>query len=181
MATALDKSLDDVSFSVFCVFPTRCSDGQPGCQQIISSRPRTGRRRPHRGPRATNGVTKMGGAVGAARARYADVVPTANGNRALAVAPFPAAQPDATKIIVSNLPTDVNEAQIRVSASTAVVIKYPMTHHPAVHRNCLFRLSDLFVKLTFITTLKETRRDLHPQHSPAKGTETRLLPNITID
>src|SRR5258708_28101573 len=29
MATALDKSLDDVSFSVFCVFPTRCSDGQP--------------------------------------------------------------------------------------------------------------------------------------------------------
>jgi len=110
MATALDKSLDD----------------------IISSRPKTGRRRLHRGARAANNAVKPGSAAGVARARYSDVVPTANGNRVVALAPTPAAQPDATKIIVSNLPTDVNEAQIReLFVSTVGPLREVNLHYDA--------------------------------------------------
>lgn len=57
------------------------------------------------------------GAAGA-RARYAGAVPAADGNRVTTAPTTSAApvQPDATKILISNLPTDVNEPQVRVRA-----------------------------------------------------------------
>ncbi|KAF8342869.1 uncharacterized protein EI90DRAFT_2903455 [Cantharellus anzutake] len=111
MATALDKSLDD----------------------IISSRPKNGRRRPNRNPRtAGTGGAKTGGAAGATRARYAGAVPTANGNRVVAPASLVNIQPDATKIIVSNLPRDVNESQIKeLFASTVGPLREVNLHYDA--------------------------------------------------
>ncbi|KAF9513158.1 hypothetical protein BS47DRAFT_1372591 [Hydnum rufescens UP504] len=98
MATALDKSLDD----------------------IISSRPR-GRRGARRSARGPAAATAAEAPVTSARARYAGAVPAANGNRVVsAPAATPVVQADATKIIVSNLPFDVNEHQIKELFSSTV-------------------------------------------------------------
>jgi hypothetical protein len=64
---------------------------------------------------ATENTGAAKGAAGA-RARYTGAVPAADGNR-VTTAPIPSATPaqaDATKILVSNLPTDVNESQVKV-------------------------------------------------------------------
>lgn len=87
-------------------------------QQIAASRPR-GRRnaRGGRPARAAAGsaAAPTGPAKGAARERYATAVPAANGNRAVTTAAPAAPGGDSTKILVSNLPFDVNEPQIKVS------------------------------------------------------------------
>ena len=86
-STTLDKPLDDT----------------------ISLQPK-GHRHSHHGECIANGPTKTAGAAHAACARYVDGVPA---NCAVMVAPVPTVQPNATKSIVSDLPTDINESQIR--------------------------------------------------------------------
>jgi len=81
----MDKSLDD----------------------IIASRPKGVRRSGGRGRSARAQVLGSAGTAPAARARYATTVPSSN-NKVAATPTQPA-----DKIIVSNLPPDVNEAQIK--------------------------------------------------------------------
>lgn len=80
-----------------------------------------GGRRSRRGARTVAGTAPAAAGVAkpaaSARARYAGAVPAANGNRAAAAPTAAAAAPsqaDATKILVSNLPADVNESQVKV-------------------------------------------------------------------
>ncbi|GHJ84389.1 hypothetical protein NliqN6_0791 [Naganishia liquefaciens] len=74
--------------------------------------------------RAANKNTKRGGgaggrrgaaasAAGGARARYAGNVPAARGVQQQAAAPLSQATKDSLKIIISNLPTDVDEAAVK--------------------------------------------------------------------
>ncbi|KZT37485.1 hypothetical protein SISSUDRAFT_987590 [Sistotremastrum suecicum HHB10207 ss-3] len=86
----MDKSLDD----------------------IIKSKPRNHRRG---GARVNALGTSAAGANPSTRARYAGAVPLANGASAVT----PATQAS-DKIIVSNLPLDVNEAQIKELFSSTV-------------------------------------------------------------
>jgi len=90
--------------------------------EIISSKPKNLRRGARRGPRGaaigSNG-TGAAPAAAAARDRYSGSTPAANG-RSPAPAAAAASGPTATKIIVSNLPIDVNEAQIRDLFSSTV-------------------------------------------------------------
>jgi len=84
----MDKSLDD----------------------IISTRPKGNRKSgSRRSPRAQ--VLGSAGPGPAARARYAAATPAPNNNKSPASRPAPTQTAD--KIIVSNLPYDVNEAQIK--------------------------------------------------------------------
>jgi hypothetical protein len=68
-----------------------------------------------RGGAAAGGAKRGGAAAGGARARYAGNVPAARGVQQQAVAPLSQATRDSLKIIISNLPTDVDEAAVRVS------------------------------------------------------------------
>jgi len=85
-------------------------------EQIAAARRTT--RKPRRGARGiARGVVDDSPAVKGAtgvRARYAGPVPTANGNRVTTpTTAAPPLQTEATKILVSNLPIDVNEPQVR--------------------------------------------------------------------
>jgi len=92
---------------------------------IIKNKPK---RRPGRGGR--RGGSVRGSTAGnanpnagsAARARYSGAAPASNGavQHALATPAAGTKQPDSTKIIVSNLPQDVNEAQIKELFSSTV-------------------------------------------------------------
>ncbi|EJD51141.1 hypothetical protein AURDEDRAFT_111799 [Auricularia subglabra TFB-10046 SS5] len=100
MSSALDKSLDD----------------------MIVDKKRN--RAPRRG-RSTRGSTGTTGAVAGAtaRTRYSGILPSSNGNIAAKQAAAAAqvqSSAGAEKIIVSNLPPDVNEAQIKELFSTTV-------------------------------------------------------------
>lgn len=86
--------------------------------QIIAAKPRTRR---GRGPRS-GGAGGAGGAgaaagSGGARARYAGAAPksasTKQSTRAAAPVPAKPITADATKIIISNLPSDVTDAAVR--------------------------------------------------------------------
>lgn len=79
--------------------------------KIISTRPKGNRKSgSRRSPRAQ--VLGSAGPGPAARARYAAATPAPNNNKSPASRPAPTQTAD--KIIVSNLPYDVNEAQIKV-------------------------------------------------------------------
>jgi THO complex subunit 4 len=95
-AMAIDRSLDD----------------------IIAAKPKNFRRGTRKGPRAAALGSHASGTpnAAAARARYSGATPAANN----ATQPTPGNGPSATKIIVSNLPADVNETQIRDLFSTTV-------------------------------------------------------------
>lgn len=114
--SALDQSLDQVRVFIHVgVASHNLSLMRP---QLAAARRVT--RKPRRGARSVAGgaADSAGAAKGAAgaRARYTGTIPAADGNR---VTTAPAAsgtpvQADATKILVSNLPADVNEPQVRV-------------------------------------------------------------------
>jgi len=84
--------------------------------QLIASKPRRGRGgRSGRGRSGAGSATADASGAGGARARYSGSAPRSSGSRAPA-APAPAAKPltaDAIKIIISNLPADVTEPQVR--------------------------------------------------------------------
>lgn len=91
----------------------------PTSLQLAAASRRKGRGgRRSGGPRTVDGATATNGAAkpaGNARTRYAGAVPAANGNRAAPAAPVAAPlQADATRILISNLPHDVTEPQIKV-------------------------------------------------------------------
>ncbi|KDQ09596.1 hypothetical protein BOTBODRAFT_116889 [Botryobasidium botryosum FD-172 SS1] len=99
---AIDKSLDDVSV-FFSLVSSTCPDSP---KQIISTnKPKRNNRPRNSAPARTNAPNS------AARQRYAGAVPAQNVPAAAPVAN--ARQGSSTKIIVSNLPADVNEAQIK--------------------------------------------------------------------
>lgn len=75
--------------------------------QIIASRPRGGRRGSTRRTSAKSQVLGNAGTPPTTRARAAPAVANAKTSAAT--------QPSADKIIVSNLPNDVNEVQVKVS------------------------------------------------------------------
>ena len=77
--------------------------------QIIAARPRGIRRQ---AGRKSTGKTQVLGNAGPAPATRARAVPASNG--AKVVTPAATQQPSADKIIVSNLPADVNELQVKV-------------------------------------------------------------------
>jgi len=105
MAT-LDKSLDD----------------------IISAK--TKGRRGRRGPRGSGTASPaIAPSSKDARGRYAGAVPAANGNRVVSAPLQTAVQGDATKIIVSNLPFDVSEIQIKELFATTVGPTREVTLH----------------------------------------------------
>lgn len=86
--------------------------------QIIASRPKTSRggRGGRRGAGATRtprAAAPAAGAASNARARYAGAAPGSASAK-----PLQATQAEAVKVIISNLPTDVDEAQIRVRSPT---------------------------------------------------------------
>ncbi|KAJ9108101.1 hypothetical protein QFC19_002566 [Naganishia cerealis] len=86
-------------------------DIDKGLDEIITSR-KTASKNARRGGAAAGG-RRGGAAAGGARARYAGNVPAARGAQQQAVAPLSQATRDSFKIIISNLPTDVDEAAVR--------------------------------------------------------------------
>ncbi|KAI0754386.1 hypothetical protein C8Q80DRAFT_1138759 [Daedaleopsis nitida] len=104
----MDKSLDD----------------------IIASRPRGIRRS---NPRRNSGKTQVLGNAGTAPATRARAVPASNGAKAV---PAAATQQPADKIIVSNLPPDVNEMQVKeLFHSTVGPLKDVNLHYDAQGRS----------------------------------------------
>jgi len=92
--------------------------------EIISTRPRNPRRGTSRRGAARAEVLGKTGTAPSARARYSNTVPAANGAKATTAAPS-----NADKIIVSNLPPDVNEAQIKELFGTTVGPTKEVTLH----------------------------------------------------
>ena len=88
------------------------------CGQIIKSNPRRGRGSGRRGGGARKEILGTKAAV---------PTPAQKARRAPVVATTPAAPQVAEKIIVSNLPVDVNEQQIRVSASILTCLTGSLT------------------------------------------------------
>ena len=77
--------------------------------QIIATRPKGIRKS---NPRRNSGKAQVLGTTNTAPATRARAVPASNGAK---VVPAANTQQPADKIIVSNLPTDVNEVQVKVS------------------------------------------------------------------
>ena len=87
--------------------------------QIIATRPKGIRRS---NPRRNSGKAQVLGNTNTAPATRARAVPASNGAKTVAPA---ASQQPADKIIVSNLPPDVNEAQVKVSHTLGHVNQTP--------------------------------------------------------
>lgn len=84
--------------------------------QIIATRPRGIRRT---NPRRNSGKAQVLGSAGTPPATRARAVPASNGAKSV---PAAATQQPADKIIVSNLPPDVNELQVKVRACLVSVV-----------------------------------------------------------
>ncbi|KAJ9120909.1 hypothetical protein QFC22_002844 [Naganishia vaughanmartiniae] len=87
-------------------------DIDKGLDEIMATRKTANKSK--RGGAAAGGAKRGGAAAGGARARYAGNVPVARGAQQQAVAPLSQATRDSLKIIISNLPTDVDEAAVRI-------------------------------------------------------------------
>jgi len=146
---------------------------------------RQGTRKPRRGARivAGGGAENTRAAKGAAgaRARYAGAVPAADGNRvnSAPTAPAAPAQADATKILISNLPTDVNEPQVKVRSPDFKGSRQTLTLI-IVNRNYSLQLSAQLAKSPSLTTPKGVPKVLPPLRSAGVEMRTRHLPN-TMD
>jgi THO complex subunit 4 len=90
--------------------------------QIISTRPRNPRRGTNRRGAARAEVLGKTGASPSTRARYAGALPAANGAKAATTSS------NADKIIISNLPDDVNETQIKVCLRLTTYISLSASH-----------------------------------------------------
>ncbi|KAI0762505.1 hypothetical protein C8Q74DRAFT_1290579 [Fomes fomentarius] len=98
--------------------------------EIISARPRGIRRS---NPRRNSGKAQVLGSAGTAPATRARAVPASNGVKTVPVA---ATQQPADKIIVSNLPPDVNETQVKeLFHSTVGPLKDVTLHYDAQGRS----------------------------------------------
>ncbi|KAJ9092040.1 hypothetical protein QFC21_007020 [Naganishia friedmannii] len=87
-------------------------DIDKGLDEIMATR-KTANKSKRGGAAGAGGAKRGGAAAGGARARYAGNVPVARGVQQQAVAPLSQATRDSLKIIISNLPTDVDEAAVR--------------------------------------------------------------------
>lgn len=101
----MDKSLDEVR-RVFARHYPRLT---VATQIIATTRPKGIRKS---NPRRNSGKAQVLGTANSAPAARARAVPASNGAKTV---PAPTSQQPADKIIVSNLPIDVNELQVRVS------------------------------------------------------------------
>lgn len=112
------------------------------CHQIIASKPRARRGRGPRAAGAGRGAAE-GAAAGGARARYSGSAPSSKGARAPAQPAAPAIE--SSKIIISNLPADVNEAAIRdlmqstVGPTKSVLMAYTATGKSTGVSTVIFR------------------------------------------
>ncbi len=111
----MDKSLDEVR-RVFVWY--RHSRLTVATQIIATARPKGIRKS---NPRRNSGKAQVLGTANAAPAARARAVPASNGARTV---PAPTSQQPSDKIIVSNLPPDVNELQVKVSRLFAHVSKH---------------------------------------------------------
>ncbi|EGO03927.1 hypothetical protein SERLA73DRAFT_175623 [Serpula lacrymans var. lacrymans S7.3] len=102
--------------------------------EIISTRPKGIRRATGRRGSAKTQVLGTGGASPSTRARHANNAPVVNGAKAANAAP--ASTQPADKIIVSNLPQDVNEAQIKeLFHSTVGALREVTLHYDSAGRS----------------------------------------------
>ena len=139
--------------------------------KIIASRPKPVRKtNSRRGvPRAETLGRKDPAA--SARTRYTTTIPGTG-------KPTPAPAQTTEKIIVSNLPTDVNEAQIKVCSCPLVInLSLMPTHFP--DRNCSIPLSDLSRMSPFIMIPLVAQRESPISSSQEKGTEAKRTSNTT--
>lgn len=153
-----------------------CLTGWP--QQIISSKPKAGRR----GGRARSSLGTSGRNEALGKRSAAPAAPAAKTRAAAAVqakaATAVAAPTAADKIIVSNLPIDVTQEQIKVSIFQSL-LTIAWTVADISDRICSPRLLDLSATLPSTTTPTASPRALPLSSSPAVETPTRPTSNIT--
>ena len=152
---------------LFCATEDATDNGR----QIIASRPRGIRRT---NPRRNSGKAQVLGTTTTAPATRARAVPASNG--AKVVAPATTQQQPADKIIVSNLPTDVNEAQVKVRTTQSLwsePIFDSSLRSSSIRRLVRSRM------LRFTTIVKVGRRELRPCTSNDGETATRRSRHTT--
>ena len=139
--------------------------------KIIASRPKSARK-----PTSRRGVGRaetLGRKDPAApvRTRYTTTIPGTG-------KPTPAPAQATEKIIVSNLPMDVNEAQIKVCSRLLVInLSLVLTRFP--NRNCSIPPSAPSRMSPFIMIPLVAQRELPISSSQEKGTEAKLTNNTT--
>lgn len=165
----MDQSLDEVRRTRKSILRGAKSKRVPA--QVIAARPKSHRRTGRRG----SAKTQVLGHPANAAAR------TAAQNSAAAKVVAAAAPPShpADKIIVSNLPADVNEVQIKVNSCGSLVSMAMLL--TAKKRNSSIRLSVLFVMSPCTTTVLAVRKELLPFTSRGKEMGLRLINNTTTD
>lgn len=149
--------------------------------KIIAARPRPARKpSSRRGVGRTEVVGKRDPAP-SARARYTTTTPGTG-------KPIPAPAQTTEKIIVSNLPTDVNEAQVKV-CSRLLGVPRPLCSFVVCTRNCSTPLSDLSRTSPFTTMPPVAQRESPTlcfkekatQPRPTSSTTTASLMGVSID
>ena len=138
--------------------------------KIIASRPKPARKTSSRRGVARAEAVGRKDPAPSARTRYTTTVPGTG-------KPTPASAQATEKIIVSNLPMDVNEAQIKVCSRLMIHLFLMLTHFS--DRNCSIPPSDLSRMSPSITIPPAAQKESPTSSLQEKETEAKPTNNTT--